>query len=126
MRSKQHRLPEIDMKRHTALLAALLVAAAPVFAQTPKDKDQASDHARAGKDANGAFSEGEVRKVDKPAGKVTIKHGPLANLDMPPMTMVFRVKDPAILDKVKQGDNIRFKADKVDGNYTVTELQAAK
>ena len=70
------------------------------------------------------FADGEVRKVDREIGKVTIKHGPIANLEMPPMTMVFRVKDPTMLDRMKTGDNIKFKADKLDGNYTVTELQA--
>jgi len=72
------------------------------------------------------MSEGEVRKVDKSAGKVTIKHGPLANLDMPSMTMVFRVKDPAMLDQVKEGDKIKFSADKIDGALTVTEMQISK
>jgi Cu/Ag efflux protein CusF len=72
------------------------------------------------------MSEGEVRKVDKSAGKVTIKHGPLANLDMPSMTMVFRVKDPAMLDQVKEGDKIKFSADKVDGTLVVTEMQVSK
>jgi Cu(I)/Ag(I) efflux system protein CusF len=76
--------------------------------------------------AAAAMSDGEVKKVDKGAGKVTIKHGPLANLDMPPMTMVFRVKDPAMLDQLKAGEAIRFKAEKIDGNYTVTEVTPAK
>ena len=75
--------------------------------------------------AAAAMSDGEVKKVDKGAGKVTIKHGPLANLDMPPMTMVFRVKDPAMLDQLKAGEAIRFKAEKIDGNYTVTEVKPA-
>jgi Cu(I)/Ag(I) efflux system protein CusF len=70
------------------------------------------------------FADGEVRKVDKEAGKVTLKHGALPNLDMPPMTMVFRVKDPSMLNRMKAGETIRFKADKVGGNYTITELQA--
>jgi Cu/Ag efflux protein CusF len=61
---------------------------------------------------------------DKSAGKVTIKHGPVANLDMPPMTMVFRVKDPAMLDQVKEGDKIKFNADRIDGALTVTAIQA--
>jgi Cu(I)/Ag(I) efflux system protein CusF len=69
------------------------------------------------------FADGEVRKVDKEAGKVTIKHGPLPNLDMPAMTMVFRMKDPAMLDRMKTGETIKFKADKVQGTYTVTEVQ---
>lgn len=73
-----------------------------------------------------AMSDGEVKKVDKSAGKVTIKHGPLANLDMPPMTMVFRVKDPSMLDQLKAGETIQFKAEKIDGNYTITDVKPAK
>ena len=72
------------------------------------------------------MTDGEVRKVDKDTGKVTIKHGPLQNLDMPAMTMVFRVKDPAMLDKFKEGDKIKFAADKVNGALTVTEIQGSK
>jgi Cu/Ag efflux protein CusF len=68
------------------------------------------------------YTEGEVRKVDKAAGKITLKHGAIANLEMPPMTMVFRVKEPAMLDKVKAGDKVKFKAEKVQGAYTVTEM----
>lgn len=106
-------------------LAAILTAAA--FAGFPAYADKDHSHgASKSTAAEGGFSEGEVKKVDKAAGKVTIKHGPLASLDMPAMTMVFRVKDAAMLDQVKAGDNIRFKADKVDGAYTVTEYQAAK
>ena len=76
--------------------------------------------------ADAPYVDGEIRKVDKDAGKVTIKHGPLTNLDMPAMTMVFRTKDPTMLDKVKVGDAIRFKADKIDGVFIVTEYQPAK
>lgn len=72
--------------------------------------------------APAALSEGEVRKVDKEAGKVTLRHGPLENLGMPGMTMVFRVKDPAWLDTFKKGDRIRFRAEKVEGVFTVTEV----
>lgn len=71
-----------------------------------------------------AYAEAEVRKVDKDSGKVTLKHGPIANLEMPPMTMVFRVKEPKMLDTLKAGDKVRFKAEKVQGNYTVTEIAA--
>jgi Cu/Ag efflux protein CusF len=69
---------------------------------------------------------GEIRKVDKDARKITIKHGEIKNLDMPPMTMVFQVKDPAMLDNVKAGDKVVFTADKLAGQYTVTTLQPAK
>jgi len=73
-----------------------------------------------------AMAEGVVRKVDKDAGKLTIKHGPIPSMDMPPMTMVYRVSDPAMLDQVKPGDAIRFTMDKVGGQYTVTRIGAGK
>ena len=74
----------------------------------------------------GSLSDGEIRKVDKDAKKITIKHGPLQNLDMPAMTMVFQVKDPAILDKVKAGDKVKFQAEKLGGAFTVTKIEAVK
>ncbi len=70
-----------------------------------------------------AMSDGEIKKVDKGAGKVTIKHGPLTNLDMPAMTMVFRVKDPAMLENLKSGDTVRFTAEKLNGVLTVTVME---
>ena len=73
-----------------------------------------------------ALTEAEVRKVDKEAGKVTLKHGAIPNLGMTPMTMVFRVKDPAMLEKLKAGDKVRFRADRIEGAYTVVELVTAK
>jgi Cu(I)/Ag(I) efflux system periplasmic protein CusF len=85
---------------------------------------QASDHAAHHPAA--ALSDGEVRKVDKDANKITIKHGPLANLDMPAMTMVFQVKDPTMLNQVKAGDKVRFQAEKVGGAFTVTRIEPAK
>jgi Cu/Ag efflux protein CusF len=69
------------------------------------------------------MTEAEVRKVDKAAKKITLKHGPIANLDMPGMTMVFQVTDPAMLDQVKAGDKVLFTADKVGGGYVVTKIQ---
>lgn len=71
-------------------------------------------------------SEGEVRKVDVPRGKITLRHGPLANLDMPAMTMVFNAADPKLLEGLKQGDKVRFTADKKDGTYIVTAIEVAK
>ena len=70
-----------------------------------------------------ALSDGEVRKVDKDAKKITIKHGPLQNLDMPAMTMVFQVADPALLDKVKAGDKVRFRAEKVGGAFAIISIE---
>ena len=72
------------------------------------------------------LAEGEVRRVDKAAGKMSLKHGEIKNLDMPPMSMVFQVKDPALLDKVKAGDKVLFTADKIDGNYTVMSIELRK
>ena len=73
--------------------------------------------------ATSAMSKGEVRKVDKDAQKITLKHGPIDNLGMPPMTMVFRVKDPAMLDQVGRGDKVNFSADNINGAYTVTHIE---
>lgn len=73
-----------------------------------------------------SFTEAEVRKVDKAAGKVTLKHGAIPNLEMTPMTMAFRVKDPAMLEKLKAGDRIRFRAERIEGAYTVVEVAAAR
>ena len=72
------------------------------------------------------ISSGEVTKVDRSGGKVTIKHGPLRNLDMPAMTMAFRVSDQAMLDQVKAGERIEFVAENVNGTLTVVRLQAVK
>ncbi|CDN62187.1 copper-binding protein [Burkholderia cenocepacia] len=73
--------------------------------------------------AASSMSHGEIRKVDTAAGKLTIKHGPLENLGMDAMTMVFKVKDPAMLSQVKAGDTIDFVAEDVDGTLTVVELK---
>jgi Cu(I)/Ag(I) efflux system periplasmic protein CusF len=72
--------------------------------------------------ADGEMVKGEVVKVDRAAGKVTLKHGPIKKLDMDSMTMVFRVADPAMLDKMKAGDKIEFEADRVNGAITLTKI----
>jgi len=72
------------------------------------------------------MSQGEVKKVDAAAGKLTIKHGPLENLGMDAMTMVFRVKDPTMLQQVAIGDKIDFVAEQVNGALTVTKLQKSQ
>ncbi len=73
--------------------------------------------------AQAALTPGEVVKVDKGAGKVTLKHEELKNLDMPAMTMNFRVTDPAMLDSLAVGQKVRFAAEKVNGQYTVVRLE---
>jgi Cu(I)/Ag(I) efflux system periplasmic protein CusF len=71
-------------------------------------------------------TEGEVRKVDKEAGKITLKHGEIKNLDMPGMTMVFQVKDPAMLETVKAGDKVSFTVDRINGTFTVLSIEPGK
>jgi len=74
----------------------------------------------------GEMTDGEERKVDKENKKLTIKHGPLKSLDMPGMTMVFQVQDPALVETVQPGDKVRFVAEKLDGKFTVTKLEVAR
>jgi Cu(I)/Ag(I) efflux system periplasmic protein CusF len=70
---------------------------------------------------------GQVTKIDESAGKITLKHGPIKKLDMnEAMTMVFRVQDPAMLKQVKAGDKVKFDADKINGQFTVTKIEKAK
>ncbi len=106
-----------------AVSGALL--ATPLAAQTSADPAANRPDTKAST-VGVPMSEGEVRKIDKSAGKVTIKHGQLQNLDMPPMTMVFRVKEAAMLDQIKEGDKIKFTADKIDGALTVTQMEVSK
>jgi Cu(I)/Ag(I) efflux system periplasmic protein CusF len=70
--------------------------------------------------------DGQITKVDQSAGKLTIKHGPIKKFDMDGMTMVFRAQDPAMLKSVKAGDKIKFEADKINGQFTVTKMEKAK
>jgi Cu/Ag efflux protein CusF len=70
-------------------------------------------------------AEGEVRKIDAAQQKVTLKHGEIRGLDMPPMTMTFRVQNAAALNALAVGDKVRFNVEKVDGAYTVTQIQKA-
>jgi Cu/Ag efflux protein CusF len=101
-------MKEISMLRMFAsVVVALLLAGAAAFAGS----HQVS---------------GEVVKVDKATGRITLKHGPIRKLDMDAMTMVFRVADPAMLDMVKAGDKVRFEADRVNGAITITTLDKAR
>ena len=70
--------------------------------------------------------DGEVTKINESAGKITIKHGPIPNLDMDSMTMVFRVMEPDMLKQVKVGDKIKFDADRVNGAITITQMEASQ
>ena len=94
------------MKRFAAALLGTLLAAA-AFAQA-------------------ALTQGEVRKVDPANGKITLRHGEIRDLDMPAMKMVFQVRDPALLDAVKAGDKVRFRAERAQGSFWVTAMEAAR
>ena len=91
--------------RTVALAAA--IAATSVIAQT-------------------ALVDGQVTKIDATQGKITLRHGPIKNLDMEGMTMVFRVQNPALLKEIKVGDKVKFEADRVNGQLTVTKMERAK
>ena len=108
------------MKTFNLLAASLLVvsAAADIHAQTTSAAPQDSATAAT------AMTDGEVRKVDKEAGKVTLRHGPIANLDMPGMTMVFKAVDSKMLDTLKEGDKVRLSAARVNGAIAVTRIEA--
>lgn len=105
------------MKFTHIILAAALATTFGVQAQTAPAASAATQA--------GPQSDGEVRKVDKEQGKVTLRHGPLQNLDMPAMTMVFKAADPKLLDGLKEGDKVKFTAEKVNGAFTVTAIQPA-
>jgi len=115
------------MKRITLILASTIfsLTALPLGAQTT---DHSAHHPEPAKVAQAAapMTDGEVRKVDMETKKITIRHGAIENLGMPPMTMVFQVKDPALLDQVKAGDKIRFNAEKSGGAFTVTRIESAQ
>ena len=100
------------------------VLAAPAWAQMPATDHSA--HHSAAESSSASMAEGEVRKVDKPAKKITLKHGPVPNIDMPAMTMVYPVKDPALLDKAKPGQKVKFQAEMINGVATVTQIERAK
>jgi Cu(I)/Ag(I) efflux system periplasmic protein CusF len=118
--------------RTLTVLAALLIsctltarAASHAAAAPPAATATATAAASASKNT-ATMSSAEVRKVDKDNKKITLKHGEIKNLDMPPMTMVFKVKDAAMLDKVQAGDKVMFTVEKIDGAFTVTGIEAAK
>ena len=110
------------------LSAALLLAAlaiSPAYA-AGASHDAHAGHGAAPVSSSAGLVDGVVKKIDKAGGKVTVAHGPLTNLNMPAMTMAFRVKDAAWIDKLKEGDKIRFMADNVNGAITVVHFEAGK
>jgi Cu/Ag efflux protein CusF len=117
----------MNKKLFVAVLLATAGGILPAAAQT-SEADHAAHHP-AGASAPATadvLTDGEVRRIDKAGGKVTLKHGEIRNLDMPPMTMVFQVKDAAMLDTVKVGDKVRFHVEKQGSAFVVTELIAGQ
>ncbi|MDM0035560.1 copper-binding protein [Variovorax sp. J22P271] len=110
--------------RNIALAALLALAAAGAGASGSHADDHHADDASGQAAAPTELSDGEIRKVDPDSAKLTIKHGPLKGLDMPGMTMVFQVKDGAMLDRLQVGDKVRFRAERISGRLTVTEIES--
>ncbi len=106
--------------RHVAAALALVGATllAPAWAQ-----QMPMDHSKMANAQAPTMTDGEIRKVDKGAGKLTIKHGEIKHMDMPPMTMVFYAGDKAMLDQVREGDKVRFLVVQESGKMTVTKIE---
>lgn len=116
------------MKVLAAALFALALPTGPALAQQKSD-DHAAHHAASPPAAAphaAELTDGEVRKVDRDAGKLTLRHGEIKHLDMPRMTMVFQVREPALLDKVQVGDKVMFRAEKAGSAFVVTAIEPAK
>ena len=116
-------------KSRPLILAALLCAAAlSGTAWASGDVHGGHSHGAAAPQAEGAgaVTEGEVKKIDKEAQKITLRHGEIKNIGMPPMTMVFKVKDPAMLDTLQAGDKVRFVVERAEGAMVVTQIEAKK
>ena len=112
--------------RSIHILTLASVFALPLAISLPATAQTTAPPAATASMASADMAEGEIRKVSKDTGKLTIKHGPIKNLDMPPMTMVFVAKDPAMLEKLAVGDKVRFAVVEEGGQMVVTELEPAK
>ncbi|MEZ5739874.1 MAG: copper-binding protein [Burkholderiaceae bacterium] len=114
------------MKTNTipaALFSGLLAFSPMAHAKEPNDK---GGHAAPGAGAMGqsvTMTDGEIRRIDKGAGKLTIKHGEIKHMDMPPMTMVFEVADKQMMDGLKKGEKIRFAVEDRDGRMVITGVE---
>ncbi len=116
----------MNSAKHVAA-ATLMFATATVAAQTAQSGEDASPpEASTAASANMAKAEGEVRKVDREAKKLTLRHGPIPNLEMPDMTMVFRVVDAKMLDGLEARQKVRFTADRIQGQLTVTSIEVVQ
>lgn len=76
--------------------------------------------------ASTKLTDGEIRKIDMSTRMLTLQHGPIENLGMPAMTMAFKVTEPNSLSKFKEGDKVRFRAERMKGAVLVTRIEAAR
>ena len=109
-----------------AAVALTVASTSMAHAQSTMDPSKTDSMKTTPAPAAVGMTEGEVRKIDLEGSKVTLKHAEIKNLDMPGMTMVFVVKDKAMLDKLKAGDKVQFKAINDAGKMTVTEIQPVR
>ena len=87
---------------------------------------EAEAKAKAKAASQAEMADGEIRKINKNTGKITVKHGEIKSVEMPPMTMVFGVADKAMLEGLKEGDKVKFNVKQEGSNYTVTEIKKAE
>ena len=113
---------EIMKPMKTALVVAVLAVIAPLSALANTDRPIGGAASKTTAADAQSTTTGVVKKVDFEQDKITISHGPIANLGMPAMTMVFRVADPSLLAAVRSDDKVNFVADKINGAFTVTSL----
>jgi len=112
--------------RSVAPCVLVLALAFGLPSPTPALAQGHAGHAAAGAAQSASGIDGEVRRIDKSAGKLTIKHGEIKPMGMPPMTMMFAARDKTMLDKVKVGDKIRFSLASEGSSIVVTEIEPAK
>lgn len=112
------------MKKLIVTSAALAaIVAAPAFAGDDMAGMNTSTKASVMKVSSNALTEAEVKKVDAATGMVTLKHGALENVGMPPMTMAFKAKDAAMVKQVHEGDKVKVRVENVDGTLTIVKLE---
>lgn len=116
----------MNFRKNTRWMAGVLALGLAGGAFAASEAQQLVAAAPVATAASATLTAGEVRKVDVEQGKVTIKHDPIANLDMPAMTMVFRAEKPELIKDLKAGDKVRFHAESVGGALVVTQIEAAK
>ena len=109
-------------------LAAMLGCALSLTACAQQDRpaDPASRSMSAPAIPGADMTTGEVRKIDREQQSITLKHGAIRNLDMPGMTMVFKMKDPAMFNVLKPGDKVKFAAAREGSALVVTEISVVK